>query len=119
TVPSAPVVPIQPTAPAPGWPPAGARRISSAAPGRLPAPGHTIALGDEDDGTGTDAPVDETDEEGVEEALAAPAGPDPNGPVAKVPPGAKPVKPKPRRGPHLSKDDPSLRITVFNLTAAA
>ncbi|MFC8332773.1 hypothetical protein [Streptomyces olivaceus] len=38
-----PVVPIQPTAPASGRPPAGARRISTtAAPGSLPAPGRTL-----------------------------------------------------------------------------
>ncbi|WP_328427862.1 hypothetical protein [Streptomyces sp. NBC_00443] len=133
TVPAAPVVPIQPTPPARGWPPAGVRRISSVATGRLPAPGRTIDLGEEDDegdepgtetavddeGQAEEEPVDEADEEDVEKAPAAPAAPVPNGPVAKVPPGAKPVKPKARRGPTLSKDDPSLRITVFNLTAAA
>ncbi|WP_309317444.1 hypothetical protein [Streptomyces salinarius] len=127
TAPAAPVVPIQPTAPAPDWPPAGARRISTtAAPGSLPAPGHTITLkpDDEDDANAApEKPVedegqdDETEADDVEEAPAAP--PVPNDPVAKVPRGAKPVKPKPRRGPKLSTDDPSLRITVFNLTAAA
>lgn len=114
TVPAAPVIPLQPTAPAPGWPPAGARRISSAAPGRLPAPGQTIAFsGEEDEETVPEAPVDDEDrddqEQDVEEAPAAPP----------VPPGAKHVKRKPRRGPKLSTDDPNLRITVFNLTAAA
>ncbi|WP_328638419.1 hypothetical protein [Streptomyces canus] len=127
TVPAAPVVPVQPSATAPGWPPAGARRIStSTGPGSLPAPGRTITVGppveDEDEEPDPKEPVDdedqddEDDEDEVEEAPAA--GPVPTGPVAKIPPGAKPVKAKARRGAKAKKD-PSLRISAFNLSAAA
>lgn len=150
---TAPVVPVQAQRPAPGWPPAGPRRVSSVGGGRLPSPGQTITLGaDEDDEepdeetavvdedqadedradegqdqADADADADE-DQDEDEEAPAAP--PKPGGPVAKIPAGAKPVrkafagrtgggggKPK-RAGGKSPKDDPSLRIAVFNLTAA-
>ncbi|MBK3630880.1 hypothetical protein JHN59_40050 [Streptomyces sp. MBT49] len=129
-VPVAPVVPIQPPAPAPDWPPLATRRVSSAAgPGRLPAPGETIALGDDDEERPKE-PVE--DEDHIDEELVKDEGqddeedkpvapPTPSGPVAKVPAGAKPVRKKmPRpwsRGG--SEDDPAPRIAAFNLTAAA
>jgi hypothetical protein len=137
TVPVAPVIPVQPTRPAPGWPPAARRRISTAGPDRLPAPGRTIALDPdaEDEEPGTEDVVDDEDqapedvvddegqdEEDAEDEEAAPQGPD--GPAAKVPAGAKAVRKKaPGRaggggGGKSAKDDPSLRIAVFNLSAA-
>lgn len=148
TVPAAPVVPVQPSAPAPGWPPAGVRRISTTtAPGSLPAPGRTIAPDwvvaafEEDDRKEAERKAaeeaakagddqdneDDVDDEGQDdegqdgEVAPAPAEPPaPTGPVAKVPAGAKPVRKKqPGKGGKSLKDDPSLRITIFNLTAAA
>ncbi|MGA5202758.1 hypothetical protein [Streptomyces variegatus] len=137
--PAAPVVPVQPSAPAPDWPPAGARRISTTAgPGSLPAPGRTLPpdwvvaafeadarkeaerkAAEEAAKAADDEDQDDEDQED-EEAPAPAAPPAPTGPVAKVPAGAKPVRKKqPGKGGKSLKDDPSLRITVFNLTAAA
>ncbi|MGX1513993.1 hypothetical protein [Streptomyces collinus] len=132
TAPAAPVVPIQPSAPAPDWPPAGARRISTtAAPGSLPAPGRTVDLadrtaddGDQEEGEEPQAeepveqPVKEDSdgdqEEPAEEAPAAQSAPPP-GRITKILPKAKSSKGMGKS----AKDDPSLRITVFNLSAAA
>lgn len=146
--PVAPVIPVQPQTPAPGWPPAGTRtaRISTtSAAGTLPPPGRTMppdwvvaafeeddrkeaearAAGEaaataaqadvEDDEPGVEPAVDEDQDEAVDDATP----PAPSGPVVKVPPGAKPVKSTAPRSRRLSTDDPSLRITVFNLSAAA
>ncbi|MEU5498493.1 hypothetical protein [Streptomyces griseofuscus] len=134
TVQAAPVVPVQPKAPAPGWSPAGARRVVSAGGGRLPAPGQTITLGDEDDEQGPEVPVDGEDQvdadpvEDVAEEEAPATSPAPTEPVAKVPANAKPVRSTLQRRAGATKsgksgkdltDDPSLRIAVFNLSAAA
>ncbi len=134
TVPVAPVIPIQPTAPAPGWPPLATRPVSSmAGPGRLPAPGQTIALGDDEDegDEGPEVPVEddvqddeypvEDDVQDDEEQEPPAVPPTPTGPAAKVHAGAKPVRKKSagRAGAKAAKDDPNLRITVFNLSAAA
>ncbi|MFE7933383.1 hypothetical protein ACFU6S_32620 [Streptomyces sp. NPDC057456] len=131
TLPAAPVVPVQPMPPAPDWPPAGARRISSTAPGRMPAPGHTIALGSdaEDEKPRPEVAVEaedqtaeeDADDEGqaVDEVPAAP--PTLSGPVAKIPAEAKPVRRKTPRlwGGESEQHDPAPRIAAFNLTAAA
>jgi hypothetical protein len=126
TAPAAPVIPIQPTAPAPDWPPASARRISSTAAGSLPPPGRTITLTadrDEDDEPDPKTPTDDDvqDEEDDVDATAPAAPPVPAGPVAKVPPGAKPVRTwsRPWAKAKTGKDDPAPRIALFNLTAAA
>src|SRR5690606_4619129 len=82
---------------------------------------------------GTEVPLvdeDQAVDEGQDEGEAPAAPPTPGGPVAKIPAGAKPVR-KPlagrtgggggqpqRTGGKSPKDDPSLRIAVFNLTAA-
>ncbi|MFJ4627134.1 hypothetical protein [Streptomyces sp. NPDC088847] len=128
---AAPAFPMQ--APAPGWPPAGARRVPSGpGPGRLPAPGRTIDLGeDEDEGNESpEAPVEdnvqdekdpvEDDVQDDEEQKQPAVPPTPTGPIAKVPAGARPVRKmlRPGGGAQSAKDDPSLRITVFNLSAA-
>src|SRR5690606_5525463 len=98
-LPTAPVIPVQQQRPAPGWPPAGARRVSSMGGGRLPSPGQTITLGTDEDDEGKPDPeaplVDDDqyqgdedqdqDEEDEQEAPAAP--PTPGGPVAKIPAG--------------------------------
>ncbi|MFD8509661.1 hypothetical protein ACFV27_00745 [Streptomyces antimycoticus] len=139
--PVAPVIPVQPQQPAPGWPPTGTRtaRISTTSgPGTLPPPGSTrppdwvAAAFEESDrkdaeaaeaanATDDEDPVEDVDDEGQddeddeEEAPTAPP----------VPAGAKPVRKKaPGRaggggGRKAAKDDPSLRIAAFNLSAAA
>lgn len=140
TVPVAPVIPVQPMPPAPGWPPAGVRRISSTAPGRLPGLGRTVALDpdtDEDDEPGPEVPVDDEDQDHSDEATAPPPAqpvpqmpPVPAGPVTKASPGTKHTRRNPRwvggattgtsaKGAKGLKDEPSLRIAAFNLSAAA
>ncbi|MET8609752.1 hypothetical protein [Streptomyces misionensis] len=130
TAPVAPVIHVPPLPPEPSWPPAGARRISSTAPGSLPGPGRTITLDPDMDEVREpfpEAPADvenQTDEgpaEYVAEETQA-------GPVAKAPARARPVRDalqrwagrtEPRRPGNNLTDDRNFRIALFNLSAAA